>query len=59
MIAGATAALTVVSGWAEHRRLRRRNIEAVGFMPWGLLTVLGVMGTLFAVAFAIKSGGMG
>ena len=57
MIAGAAAVLTALSGWAEHRRLRRRDIEAVGFMPWGLLTVLGVIGTLFAVAFAIQGAG--
>ncbi|MFM6852990.1 MAG: hypothetical protein ACKOUM_02795 [Sphingopyxis sp.] len=49
-------AITLLSGVAEGRRLKRRNMDAVGFMPWPLITILGTLITLFAVAFAIKYG---
>ncbi len=41
-----TVALTSV--WAERRRLRRVNLDAVGFMPW---TVLYLVAFLVAVVF--------
>lgn len=37
-----TVALTAV--WAERRRLRRTNLDAVGFMPWT---------TIYLIAFLI------
>jgi hypothetical protein len=48
-------ALTVTSAVADRRRMRRRDIEAVGFMPWPLITVCGTIATLFAFALSIKS----
>ena len=30
----AAAAIAAVSWWADRRRLRRSNMDAVGFMPW-------------------------
>ncbi len=53
MVAAGAAALTVVSVLAERRRMRRSNIEAVGWVPWPLVTVLGTIATLFAAALAI------
>jgi hypothetical protein len=53
MVAAGAAALTVVSIVADRRRLRRRDIEAVGWVPWTLLSVLGSIATLFAAALAI------
>lgn len=54
MVAAGAAAMTAVSILAERRRMQRRNIEAVGWVPWPLLTILGTIGTLFATALAIK-----
>lgn len=47
--------LTLLASWAERRRIRRRNIEDVGFMPWPLITVLGTLCSLFFFAFALKA----
>ncbi len=54
MIAGSAMALVVVSVLADRRRQRRRDIEAVGIVPWPLITILSVLVALFAIAFAIK-----
>ncbi len=54
MVATGAAVVTAVSVVAERRRLRRRNIEAVGWVPWPVITILGTIGTLFAAALAIK-----
>ena len=34
LIGAAAALLAALSRWADVRRLRRRNPDAVGFMPW-------------------------
>lgn len=47
--AGAVAlVVALVSVWAERRRLRRTNLDAVGFMPW---TVIYLTTFLTAVVF--------
>ena len=53
MVAAGAAALTAISVLAERRRMRRSNIEAVGWVPWPLVTILGSIATLFAAALAI------
>lgn len=56
MLGVAALALTAVSALAERRRIRRRNLDSVGWVPWPLLSILGTIGALFAFAFAIKAG---
>ncbi len=46
--------LTVTSVFADRRRLRRSNMDDVGFMPWTLITVIGTIATLFAFALAVR-----
>ena len=53
IVAAGAAALTAVSVLAERRRMQRRDIEAVGWVPWPLVTILGSIATLFAAALAI------
>jgi hypothetical protein len=45
----------LVSGFADRRRSKRNDINAVGFMPWSAITVFAVMAALLATALAIKS----
>lgn len=47
-------ALTLTSVVADRRRLRRRNLDDVGFMPWPVITVCGTLATLVAFALAVK-----
>jgi len=46
--------IVVISSRADRRRSRRKNIEAVGFMPWTAITVFAVLSTVIAAALAIK-----
>ncbi|MGB5078474.1 MAG: hypothetical protein WBO17_13425 [Sphingorhabdus sp.] len=49
------ALTTFVSIMADRRRNRRSNIDAVGFMPWTAITIMAVLATVLAAAFAIKT----
>jgi hypothetical protein len=53
-VAVSALAFTLFAGFAEKRRSRRRQLDDVGFMPWPLLSLLGSVVTLFAVALSIK-----
>ncbi len=55
IIANGCAALVVISAIADRRRNRRIRLEDVGFMPWTGITVMAVLFTIVAIAFAIKS----
>ena len=46
--------LILISGFADRNRSRRKNIEAVGFMPWTAITVFAVMIFVLSTALAIK-----
>ena len=45
--AGIALGVLVVTILGERRRMRRKDLERVGFMPWPLVTVLASL--LFAV----------
>ena len=46
--------LTLFASWADRRRRHRADLEAVGFMPWPLITIMGTLLTLLSFALAIK-----
>ena len=50
-----SAVVVAVSSFADRRRGRRKNIEAVGFMPWTTITVISVLATVLSIALAIKA----
>ncbi len=54
--AGIALGVLVVAILGERRRMRRKNLERVGFMPWPLITVLASL--LFAVfaGLAVRGG---
>ena len=54
LMGGALLVFAIVAALAERRRLRRRRIDAVGFMPWTALFMLAFFAgvTLMAVAVA-------
>jgi hypothetical protein len=49
-----SAALVVVSSFADRRRHKRSDINDVGFLPWTAITVMSVLGAVIAAALAIK-----
>ena len=49
-----SASMVLISSLADRRRHKRVNIEDVGFVPWPIITVLSVLGTVLAAALAIK-----
>lgn len=53
---GAAAAilLAVVSGFGEHRRRKRRDMDQVGFMPWTLIQVLAMLAALICASVALN-----
>lgn len=52
----AATVLTAVAALADYRRRNRHDLDRVGFMPWPLISVAGVMTALFAFALALKAG---
>jgi hypothetical protein len=45
--------LAIVAALAERRRLRRRRIDAVGFMPWTALFMLAFFAGVTLMALAV------
>ena len=56
VIAAAAALLVAVAAVADRRRAGRANLDAVGIVPWPLISLLATFVALFAVAIAIKVG---
>lgn len=52
--AGAVACLSIAiaAGWAERRRLKRRKLDSVGFMPWTTISVVSLFIGLACVVLA-------
>jgi len=51
---GALLLLAAIAGMAERRRLRRKRIDAVGFMPWTTVSFLAVFPAVILLALAAK-----
>jgi hypothetical protein len=53
-LAAGLLALAVLAGFAEHRRVRRRDLDRPGFVPWALIQVLAGIAAVVAAALALK-----
>jgi hypothetical protein len=53
-LAAASAVLAGYASLAERRRLKRRNLDQVGWVPWPHVQVLAVLGTVVAIVLAFK-----
>ena len=54
ILAGALLLLAACAAFAEYRRQRRRNLDAVGWVPWNLVQVLAFLLAIAAAALALK-----
>ena len=55
-LAGLTAAIVAVVAWiADRRRLRRSNLDKVGWVPWTSLFFWALMGAAVLLGLAIKA----
>ncbi|KTF68168.1 hypothetical protein ACNFJ7_12190 [Sphingomonas sp. HT-1] len=53
--AGAAVVVALVSGVAEHRRRRRRDLERVGLMPWMAIQMAALFAALVLASVALNS----
>jgi len=48
------SALAGTAAIADARRMRRRDFDRVGFMPWSLILILSLIVAVFATALTLK-----
>ena len=53
--AGGFAAVAGMAFVADHRRVNRRDLDRVGWMPWNLVQILAIIAAIAAAAMAIKA----
>lgn len=53
-LALAMSALAGTAAIADARRMRRRNFDRVGFMPWSLILIVSLVVAAFATAITLK-----
>ncbi len=53
LVSAAAAVLAGLSGVAEKRRDRRKNLDRPGWVPWTLIQVLAVLIVFIAAALAV------
>lgn len=53
-LALAMSALAGTAAIADARRMRRRDFDRVGFMPWSLILVVSLIVAAFSTAIALK-----
>ncbi len=54
LIAGASVAVVAIASLAERQRNRRSDLDAVGFIPWPMVSIMAMITALFATALAMK-----
>lgn len=47
-------AVALISVWAERRRMRRTNLDAVGFMPWTVIYLIAFLTAVILLGLAAR-----
>lgn len=55
LVGVAAALLAVLSRWADMRRLRRVDPDAVGFMPWTGIFFVALLVSCITLGIAVRS----
>ena len=53
LIAGGVLAISALAAWRDVRRRRRRNIDAVGIMPWRDIAAISSIAGFVLLAMAV------
>ncbi|MDE8654096.1 hypothetical protein PYV00_20590 [Novosphingobium sp. H3SJ31-1] len=54
-LAGAIAALIAAAAWlADHRRMRRADLDRVGFMPWTTVFFWSLLAAIVLLGLAAR-----
>lgn len=53
-LAAGGAAVSGVSALADRRRIRRRDLDRVGWVPWPLVQILALLTAIVAAGLAIN-----
>ncbi len=53
-LGGFALALALTAVWAERRRLRRSNLDAVGFMPWTVIFLTSFLAAVILLGLAAR-----
>ena len=54
MAAAGAAAVAVAAGLADRRRMRRRDLDSVGWAPWPLVQLVAMLCAMVAAALALR-----
>jgi hypothetical protein len=54
MVSAAAAAMVLAAGIADRRRMRRRDLDRVGWAPWPLIQLVAMIAAIIAAALALK-----
>lgn len=46
--------IAMIAVWADRRRLRRTNLDAVGFMPWTVIYLVAFLTAVLLVGLAAR-----
>jgi hypothetical protein len=52
LVGGGFVLLSIVAWLGDHRRLRRKHIDAVGWMPWTTVSLLSAMTAIVLLTIA-------
>jgi hypothetical protein len=52
--AGAAAALALLSGWADHRRRRRADLDRISMIDWRTVQIAAIAGAIISVSLALN-----
>ena len=55
-MASACAVLAVIASLADRRRMRRGDLDQVGWMPWPLILILSLIGSAIFAGLAAMAG---
>ncbi len=55
IICGVAASVAAASIVAERKRLRRADLDKVGWVPWSMLIYISIMAAAVSAALALKT----